>query len=56
LFFSTIIKNEKYRFNYGRKWTSTIMRKSPIFLPVNEIGDINLGFIIDFMDNMVLSN
>jgi len=56
LFFSTIIKNEKYRFNYGRKWTSTIMRRSPIFLPVNESGDINFNFIIDFMNNINLSN
>lgn len=52
LFISTIIRNEKYRFNYGRKWTSTIMKKSPIFLPINKEGQINFDFIIDFMNNM----
>ncbi len=56
LFFSTIIKNEKYRFNYGRKWTSTIMKKSPIFLPINQDGQINFEFITDFMNTMCLSN
>lgn len=52
LFISTIIRNEKYRFNYGRKWTSTIMKKSPIFLPIDKDNKINFDFIIDFMDNM----
>jgi len=34
LFLITIIKNEKYRFSYGRKWTLTKMKATTIKLPV----------------------
>lgn len=51
LFISTIISNEKFRFNYGRKWTSGLMKKSKIYLPsVN--GKVNFDFIDDFMINL----
>jgi hypothetical protein len=33
LFLATIIRKEKYRFNYGRKWDSNRMRMSHIKLP-----------------------
>ena len=34
LFLTTIIRQEKYRFNYGRKWHVNRMRNSKIMLPV----------------------
>lgn len=34
MFFITIIRNEKYRFSYGRKWNKEQMEKTTIRLPV----------------------
>lgn len=51
IFMSTIITNEKFRFNYGRKWTSGLMKKSKIFLPsIN--GVVDFDFIDSFMNNL----
>jgi hypothetical protein len=51
VFISSIITNEKFRFNYGRKWTSGLMKKSKIFLPsIN--GDVDFKFIDNFMNNL----
>ncbi len=36
LFISTIIRQEKYRFNYGRKWGKDRMEKSSIKLPAKD--------------------
>jgi len=36
LFLSTLIKREKYRFGYGRKWGLERMRKSKIKLPITK--------------------
>ncbi|MBS4034387.1 MAG: restriction endonuclease subunit S [Ignavibacterium sp.] len=38
MFFITIIRMEKYRFNYGRKWGLSRMRNSLIKLPVTNSG------------------
>jgi hypothetical protein len=35
LFITTIIRQEKYRFNYGRKWHVDRMKSSKIMLPIN---------------------
>lgn len=51
VFISTIITNEKFRFNYGRKWTSGLMKKSKIFLPSID-GNIDFEFIDNFMNNL----
>jgi hypothetical protein len=51
IFISSIITNEKFRFNYGRKWTSGLMKKSKIFLPSTN-GDIDFEFIDEFMNNL----
>lgn len=44
LFLTTLIHNEKYRFNYGRKWDIKMMRNSKIKLPVkyNQKNDLIL--------------
>jgi type I restriction enzyme M protein len=51
IFISSIITNEKFRFNYGRKWTSGLMKKSKIFLPSTN-GDVDFEFIDEFMNNL----
>jgi type I restriction enzyme M protein len=54
LFIASVIKNEKYRFNYGRKWHLERMRNSRIKLPVNSQNQIDLKWIEDFMTNLPL--
>lgn len=39
LFICTIIRREKYRFNYGRKWNLERMNDSKIRLPADAVGD-----------------
>lgn len=51
MFIIPIIKKEKYRFNYGRKWESTRMKESLIKLPVNKKGEIDT----EFMENYIKS-
>ncbi len=51
MFIIPIIKKEKYRFNYGRKWESSRMRESIIKLPVNNKGEIDT----DLMENYIKS-
>ncbi|EDY34769.1 N-6 DNA Methylase family [Aciduliprofundum boonei T469] len=41
MFLITIIKKERYRFNYGLKWTKERMEKSKIKLPVTKDGNPN---------------
>lgn len=36
LFFVAVIRKEKYRFNYGRKWTLENMKETEICLPVKK--------------------
>lgn len=38
LFLTTIIKANRYKFSYGRKWTMEKMKKSPVRLPVTSQG------------------
>jgi type I restriction enzyme M protein len=56
LFIATIIKNEKYRFNYGRKWHLERMSKSRIKLPVDATGQLDLNWIHDFMEKLPGAN
>ena len=51
MFFVTIIRNEKYRFNYGRKWHKERMEESIMKLPVKS--DRTPDF--DFMENYIKS-
>jgi len=45
LFICTVIRLEKYRFNYGRKWHLERMRESTVKLPVNKHGEPDWGYI-----------
>ncbi|MHA3465819.1 restriction endonuclease subunit S [Yersinia enterocolitica] len=51
-FLCAIIKKEKYRFNYGRKWHLNRMKKSTIKLPVNELGLPDWNWIESFVDSL----
>jgi len=44
MFFNTIIRNEKYRFSYGRKWNKEQMEKTIVKLPARMV---NGKYIID---------
>ena len=50
IFIIPLIKKEKYRFNYGRKWESNRMKESTILLPTK-----NKKVDVDFMENYIKS-
>ena len=49
MFLITLIKKEKHRFSYGRKWNKQRMEKSILMLPVNSKGEPDW----DFMESYV---
>lgn len=49
LFLSTLIKKEKYRYNYGRKWGIGRMKTSKIKLPVDKKGQPDWKLMDDFI-------
>jgi len=49
LFIATIIKANRYKFSYGRKWTLDKMKESPIKLPVDKKGSPDW----DYMENYI---
>ncbi len=51
LFIATLIRRERYRFSYGRKWHLDRMKTSTIRLPVTEDGQPDF----DFMDRYIKS-
>lgn len=51
MFVIPLIKKEKYRFNYGRKWESKRMKESIIKLPKNQNKEVD----VDFMENYIKS-
>jgi len=55
MFLATLIKMEKYRFNYGRKWHKKRMEKSPIRLPVNDQGAPDWQFMEDYIKGLPYS-
>lgn len=53
-FITTIIRKEKYRFNYGRKWDKETMEQSKIKLPVDTMGNPNWGWIEQFIKESIV--
>jgi len=52
LFLSAVIRHEKYRYNYGRKWTMEAMQKTVVRLPsLNKAGALVPDF--DFMERYI---
>lgn len=56
LFICTIIRMEKYRFNYGRKWHLERMRESIIKLPVTEAGEPDLLVMENYIKSLPYSS
>jgi hypothetical protein len=56
LFLNTIIRQEKYRYNYGRKWHLQRMRATDIKLPVDTKGDPDWDFMERYIKSLDLSN
>lgn len=52
LFLATLIRQEKYRYNYGRKWGIGRMKISTIKLPVNSKGQPDLDFMEKYIKSM----
>ena len=55
MFLITVMRKEKYRFNYGRKWHKERMKKSIIKLPITEDKKPNWGFIEKFIKSLKYS-
>lgn len=55
LFITTIIKLEKHRFNYGRKWHLERMKTSKIRLPSTESGAPDLDYMEEFIKHLQFS-
>lgn len=54
-FFCTLIRREKYRFSYGRKWNLERMKESTIKLPVDVENNIDFESIRKFMKSIPFS-
>lgn len=56
MFLTTLIKQEKYRFNYGRKWHKARMEKSKIKLPINSEGKPDWQFMENYIKSLPYSS
>lgn len=55
MFLLVMIKKEKYRFNYGRKWHKERMEVSKIKLPINNEGSPDWQFMEDYIKSLPYS-
>lgn len=53
LFLSTVIRHNKYRFGYGRKWNLDKMKETNIALPVDDKGNPNWGFMDAYINKFM---
>ena len=56
LFLCALIRQEKYRYNYGRKWTVEKMKKSVIKLPVKMDGSPDYVFMENYIKSLPYSS
>lgn len=56
LFLCTVIRQEKYRFNYGRKWHLERMEQSIIKLPTDQAGQPDWVFMENYVKTMLFSS
>ncbi len=52
LFLCTLIRLEKFRFNYGRKWHLERMKSSKIYLPINDEGNVDFEFMENYIKTL----
>lgn len=55
MFLITLIRKEKYRYNYGRKWHKERMENSTIKLPVNKSGQLDWAFMEEYIKTLPYS-
>jgi hypothetical protein len=55
MFIATVIRLEKYRFSYGRKWHLERMLKSEIRLPVLKDGTLDSAFMENYISGLPFS-
>lgn len=55
LFLATLIRREKYRFSYGRKWGLERMKKSMMRLPVTSSGEPDWNFMEGYIKSLPYS-
>ena len=55
LFLATIVRAEKYRWGYGRKWRPMCMPDSIIKLPVTESGKPDWAFMKRYIESLPFS-
>lgn len=55
LFICALIRQEKFRFNYGRKWHLGRMKKAVIRLPVASTGDPDWAFMENYIKSLPYS-
>ena len=53
IYICSVIKIEKYRFNYGRKWNMDRMRESIIKLPINTQGNPDWDYMRAYIKNTI---
>lgn len=56
LFMCTLIRREKYRWNYGRKWHADKMRESIVRLPAAEDGRPDFALMRDYVKGLACSS
>ena len=54
-FIITLIRREKYRFNYGRKWDKELMQQSSIKLPTDSDGNPDWQFMENYIKSLPYS-
>lgn len=52
MYIIAMLKHEKFRYNYGRKWHVERMKNSIIYLPVNNKKDIDFEKIQEFVNSL----
>lgn len=55
LFVCSVIRGEKYRWNYGRKWVTSRMRESEIRLPTTDAGAPDWEFMTSYIGALPLA-
>lgn len=56
LFLTTLIKMEKYRYSFGRKWGIKRMNETTIHLPVNDSNEPDWEFMEDYIKSLPYSS
>ena len=56
LFLCTLIKMEKYKYSYGRKWNLDQMRKSCLRIPVDKQGKPDWDFMEQYIKSLPFSD